>query len=247
MVDPINRRSVVDEIADRIRRQILEGAIRPGDRLPAERDIALEMGVNRLTLRQAFARLAAQGLIRVRQGDGTRATDFRRHGTLEVLLDLLGSVRGSPRVLTVARDVLELRRNAAADVSALAAERGTTDDFDAIGRSVDALASLLARAAPRRDVERAEVEISRAVVRASGNLAYELLLNTVHRLSEALPSIDHLAPIPPDLLVAGYRSLLALLRARDADGAHRATVEATRVFDDALLEHLRATAGGRES
>src|ERR1700693_5947835 len=60
---PVARQSVVDAVADRLRGEILSGRLRPGTRLPSERELSLALGVNRLTLRASLARLEALGLI----------------------------------------------------------------------------------------------------------------------------------------------------------------------------------------
>src|SRR4029077_16882534 len=65
---PVARQSVVDAVADRLRGEILSGPLRPGTRLPSERELSLALGVNRLTLRASLARLEALGLITTRHG-----------------------------------------------------------------------------------------------------------------------------------------------------------------------------------
>src|SRR5262245_54620434 len=79
---PVPRRLAVDEVAARLRSEILGGGLAPGELLPPERDLAITLGVSRLTLRSAMARLVAQGLIHVRQGEGVRAADYRRQAGL---------------------------------------------------------------------------------------------------------------------------------------------------------------------
>ena len=66
---PVARSSVVDAVADRLRGEILAGRIAAGSRLPSERELSLALGVNRLTLRAALARLEAQGLVTTRHGE----------------------------------------------------------------------------------------------------------------------------------------------------------------------------------
>ena len=53
---PVARQSVVDAVADRLRSEILSGRLRPGTRLPSERELSLALGVNRLTLRASLER-----------------------------------------------------------------------------------------------------------------------------------------------------------------------------------------------
>ena len=60
-----------DRVAERLRALISERGLRPGDRLPAERALAVELGISRTSLREAIARLASQGLLTARVGGGT--------------------------------------------------------------------------------------------------------------------------------------------------------------------------------
>lgn len=99
--------SVVDTCEREVRRWILTGAMRPGDRLPPERALAARLGVNRTTLRSALTRLAAARLLHVRQGSGYVVQDFRRVGGLELLPDVVEDDDGRS---SVSADLLALRR-----------------------------------------------------------------------------------------------------------------------------------------
>src|SRR5258708_23540877 len=76
-IAPVARQSVVDAVSDRLRGEILSGRLRPGTRLPSERELSLALGVNRLTLRASLARLEALGLITTRHGAGTVVASWR--------------------------------------------------------------------------------------------------------------------------------------------------------------------------
>ncbi|MFM7123320.1 MAG: GntR family transcriptional regulator, partial [Fluviibacter sp.] len=64
-----------DTVARQLEQRILEGALKAGDRLPAERELALELGVSRPCLREAIQKLASRGLLYSRQGGGTYVAD----------------------------------------------------------------------------------------------------------------------------------------------------------------------------
>src|SRR3990167_4561849 len=113
-IDPLARVArPVDAVVERLRSDVLRGAFPSGGHLPPERQLALALGVSRLTLRAALARLEAEGLVRARQGEGVRVLDLAQHGTLAVLAHMDLSAR--PEVL---RSFLELRRAVAADAGA---------------------------------------------------------------------------------------------------------------------------------
>src|SRR5580658_1753048 len=127
-IAPVARQSVVDAVADRLRGDILAGRLRPGTRLPSERELAL--GVNRLTLRASLARLEALGLITTRHGAGTVVASWRERAGLEMLGTLVRGLKlADPTWHDLVRSALEVRRILAAEAVALAAGRHTEEDL----------------------------------------------------------------------------------------------------------------------
>ena len=70
---------------EKLRREILLGRHQPGARLPPERELALKLGTNRNTLREALRTLESEKLVRARQGDGTLVLDWRAVGEITLL------------------------------------------------------------------------------------------------------------------------------------------------------------------
>ena len=79
------RESAVDGCARAVQAAILGGELAPGDRLPPERALSQRLGVSRLTLRAGLAKVAAGGLLSVRQGSGYVVMDYRDHGGSQIL------------------------------------------------------------------------------------------------------------------------------------------------------------------
>jgi GntR family transcriptional repressor for pyruvate dehydrogenase complex len=69
--EPIQKNSLVVELAKRLMDYIFSGSIQPGDRLPAERQLSEALGVGRSAIREAIKSLTVLGILEVRQGDGT--------------------------------------------------------------------------------------------------------------------------------------------------------------------------------
>lgn len=125
---PIPRTPLYERLVERLRDHIRDAGLQPGDRLPAERQLAAQLGVSRVTVKQAIVALEVQGLVEVRHGGGTflRSTDLRP-APLAAMLDRR---RRLPDILD-AREALEVK------LAELAAERRTDDDVQALD---DALA-----------------------------------------------------------------------------------------------------------
>jgi DNA-binding FadR family transcriptional regulator len=160
-----------ESIFDRLRAEILAGALAPGDPLPAERQLAEQLKVNRHAVREAVKRLQQAGLVRVAQGGATRVLDWRVSGGLDLLADL-PLVPGDEGARVV-RSVLEMRQSIGVDAARHAAERGTPDD----AKRLKVLEAENAAAAPGPDRERSYRALWSAVVDAADNLAYRLAFN----------------------------------------------------------------------
>jgi GntR family transcriptional repressor for pyruvate dehydrogenase complex len=234
---PIARNTVVETVTEQLRAQILTGSFAPGVRLPPERDLAEQLGVNRLTLRAALARLEALGLIRTHHGSGSVVRDFREHGGAELLGKLLRITRAGSHAgyLAVARDVLELRRAVAAEAVGLAAERHTAAHLVALRAAAEAQA---ARVTDVLAFAQGDFAFARLVVRAAGNLALELLLNTLVRLPEEDPELARAMYPRPRAQHRHYATLIGLIEAGNGPLAREAMRAALEAFDRATLARI---------
>src|ERR1700761_4272395 len=138
-LQPVNRRSVPEDVFEQIVAEVLSGEMQPGQTLPSERRLAEVLGVSRPAVREALKRLTAAGLVEVRQGDATTVRDFRRHAGLDLLPRLL--IRAGELDLSVVRSILETRLHNGPKIAELAAERSADHVADLLDASVDALAA----------------------------------------------------------------------------------------------------------
>ncbi len=120
--------------ADRLRDLIRSGDLGPGDRLPVERVLAVQLGVSRSTLREGIRSLRSTGLLHARQGSGTYVTDLDPATLASPLVFALARSGGQiPRVFEV-RAMLEVGG------AELAAEHATPRDVEALQRLNDRIA-----------------------------------------------------------------------------------------------------------
>lgn len=235
---PIDRSSAVESVERRLRRDILTGRWAPGDKLPPERELAAALGVNRLTLRGALGRLAAAGLLVSLQGDGNRVRDYRLHAGLERLPELAEAfMEDAAMVVRLAGDLLELRRLAAAEAVATAATRVTAADIAALRRLAD---EQRARIGDVGAFIEGDLAFMRAVLRHSGNLAFELAFNTVIRFGRVHADMLRLMYLAPAVNQLAYDLVIGLLEARDAEQARTQTRCLLEANDRAFLARLEA-------
>lgn len=220
VADP-GRKRAVEEAADRIREGILTGTYRAGERLPGERELAITLGVSRLTLRSAIARLEAEGLVRAVHGSGNLVQDYRESGTID-LLGYLAQLAFDGRAVPVAvlSELLELRRALAVEALGLAAERGTDAQFAAMRAQLVILGGLLDE--PRGFMD-ADLAFARLVVRATHNIAFELVFNTVQKAVAGNPALELAYHANARQTLHVYTRLLELMERRDSARVRQVT------------------------
>ncbi len=209
------RSSVPDQVFARLREAILAGAYRPGERLPPQRALAADLGVNMASVREALGRLEQLRLIEVRHGDGTRVLDWRRSGGLEALvLGASAAGRGGVDAALIG-DLFEARRLLLVEAARLAAERRTSEQAGTLVELAEAVAS----AADDATALLADWAFMAALLEAAQNLVFQLILNSVRELY--LPHAEAFAPLVARRgeLAELYRRAAAAVSEGDGEGA----------------------------
>jgi DNA-binding FadR family transcriptional regulator len=241
-LQPVNRRSVPDEVFDQVLSEVVDGGIGAGEPLPSERRLAEVLGVSRPAVREALQRMAQTGLLHVRHGGATTVRDFKRYAGLDLLPRLL--VRHGDLDPAVARSILEARLAVGPGVAALAAERGGPALAATLAGICDRLDA--ATDGPDGDVERQvhALEFWDQVVDAADSLVFRLMFNSLRAAYE--PALEALAPVMAEEVgqTGAYRLLTAAIAAGDADTARAA---ADRVLRPATENLITALANLEES
>ena len=177
--DQVRQRRLSDDIVEQLEGMILEGTLKSGERLPAERALAERFGVSRPSLREAIQKLAAKGLLVSRQGGGNYVVDSLGSTFSDPLLHLLES---NPEAQ---RDLLEIRQTLEASCAYYAALRATEVDRERLTAAFEALQDCYARADEVSRVEEgaADARFHLAIAEASHNA---VLLHTIRGLFDLL-------------------------------------------------------------
>ena len=121
--EPVKKTAITEEISARLLSLVSEKQLKPGDKLPPERELAAAMQVSRSSLREALRALAMMNVIETRQGDGTYITSLEP-GLLVEHLDLLISLDDSAM-----HHLFEVRRLVEVGIAELAARRATDEQI----------------------------------------------------------------------------------------------------------------------
>ncbi|MEM9190730.1 MAG: GntR family transcriptional regulator [Myxococcota bacterium] len=233
---PAARKGAVQNAADRVRRSILSGEFEAGEDLPGERDLSDRLGVSRLTLRSALARLEAEGLVQPVHGSGTKVLDFRRHGSIGLIGYLVAQeIEGGVIPIELLSDLLELRRTFAIEILSLVTERASPDQV------VEMRAHIAKQRGLIHDPEaytEADLGFARLMVRASGNLAMELLFNTVAGLIADHPGLALAFRANADETLSVYGRLLDLIEDGDPQRVAKVARRVLQSLDRTTLQRI---------
>ena len=175
---PARSKRLYEEVVDQVLELIAAGELRPGGRLPSERDLADQVGVSRNVLREAFHVLEERGIVVSRAGDGryVRPVNERRSQGRD------GSI-GSLETATI-EDILESREILEMRVVSLACERIGTDEVPR-----------LREAAGRTDTWQDNVEFHAVLASATHNYMLERLVRQQLELLDEVHQRDHYASV----------------------------------------------------
>src|SRR5215470_9149354 len=121
--EAVRRTKLYEKVAQQIQALIRDGLLKPGDRLPPERELAETFQVSRSSLRDAIRALEVMGLVEPRQGEGTVVRDL----TAESLVSPLSSILSQKRELVA--ELLDLRLMIEPPLAGRAATHATEDEI----------------------------------------------------------------------------------------------------------------------
>lgn len=233
-LQPVNRRSVPEDVFDQIISEVLSGEVQPGESLPSERKLAEVLGVSRPAVREAIKRLTAAGLVEVRQGDATTVRDFRRHAGLDLLPRLL--FRAGELDVSVVRSILETRLHNGPKVAELAAQRRQPEMPDLLNETLRTLES----EPDPIEQQRHAMTFWDHVVDGADSIAFRLMFNTLRETYE--PVLPALATLMAEEVgrPEAYRRVADAIAAGDAAAARQAAHELLEPATGALLGALEA-------
>jgi len=209
----VTREAVPQQIVSRLLDLIQQRHLGPGDRLPAERELAAAMGVSRSSLREALRALTVLGVTEMRHGAGTYVSSLEPDLLVRHLSFVLSLSEHASDQLFEARKVVEPA------MAALAAER--IDDG-----TLDALDACVARArAAIGDADafmETDIELHDAIRVAAGNAILGRFMESIRALGVASRRRTGARRAVHERSVEDYRAIVAALRAHDAEAASAA-------------------------
>jgi len=224
-------------VVRQIEQLILRGILRPGERLPSERELSERMNVSRPSLREAVAELQERGLLATRAGAGIYVADVLGSAFSPALIRLIASHEEA------VYDYVGFRR----DLEAIAAERAALHGSDTDLKVIDTIFQKMEAAHKKRnpaDEAELDAEFHLAIIEASHNV---ILLHMMRAMFDLLRQgvffnrqMMFKSRTTRDLLLDHHRAINDALQARDAASARAAVTEHLTYVESRLGDLKRA-------
>ena len=218
-IQSFTRKRLSDVVSDQIKRLISDGALMPGDRLPAERDLATQLGVSRPSLREALIRLEADGYIETSGRGGFTVVDVTAPIISKPLAELLLQ---NPRT---SADILELRQGLESIATVYAAERATAADLKKIRNAFEELKTC-SLSDDRTNLPELDAAFHLAIADATHNVALAHVIHGIHTLiREGMRQYHRLIDYDDAKerqLLTQHQAIFDAVMARDAQKARKA-------------------------
>ncbi len=169
---PVEKRKAPEQIAEMLMKYILQGGVRPGDKLPAERTLSAQLNVTRATLREALKKLEQLKLITIHQGKGIIVQDFHK-ASIDLIFSLM--VIDGEIDLNILENIMEARKLFGSHVARLAARRAEEKDKS----KMRALMKKMEKTSDPKALQQLDMEFFHLLAEASKNMVFILLMNTI--------------------------------------------------------------------
>ena len=226
--EAIRRNKVYEEVAKQIERLILK-KLRPGDKLPSERELAEMLGVSRSSIRDAIRSLELVGLVEPRQGAGTVVKEISTSALASPLGAVLRHKREAVSELPDFRKMLEPPLAARAATHASAEEIAEMDEI--LNRQEEKVC--------RGDVAIEEdSEFHYSVAMASENSVILKVLDVVMDLLRETRERSLQLEGRPQKSLAGHRRIVAAIKGRDPEAAEKAMRRHIQDVEEIVLKKI---------
>ncbi len=235
---PIKPEKISASVIRQIELLILRGILRPGDRLPPERELSEQLDVSRPSLREALSELQERGLLVSRQGSGVYVADVLGSAFSDALIGLFATNEDA------LFDTIAFRRDIEAIAAARAARFGSNTDLAVVQKVFDRMVDAHAKADGKQEAQ-LDAGFHMAIVEASHNI---LLLHMMRSMYDLLQrGVFYNRQVIFDqrttrqALLDQHAAINAAIQSRDPDAARAAVEQHLNFVEQALNERLRAT------
>jgi GntR family transcriptional repressor for pyruvate dehydrogenase complex len=233
--EPIRPKKISEEIVEQIKKLIAKGELKPGARIPSERDLATMLGVSRPSVREAIMVLEAMGFLDSRQGGGTFVRALTEGSITDPLAKLVE--QKDPGLL---RSLVEVRMGLESWSAFLAAQRAEPGEIAELRRLYEVMAEQATRGGWDPEVD---TDFHYAITAASHNSLQMHVLDSIHTLFHATIQValmefyrqqGHI-----EKLLTQHREILEAIAAHDAELARQKMMLHLTLVEEKMAELLQ--------
>ena len=234
-LEPIRRTKVYAEVASQIHRLIVAGRLKPGDRLPPERELAEMFGVSRTSVRDAIRVLEMRGLVEPRHGEGTVVTQIPIDAIVSPLADALVASKD------LTTDLFDMRKMLEPPLARAAALRASDEDLTS-------LEAILERQADR--IRAGEIAIAEdnafhyRIATAAKNQVVLRVMDVVMELLQDSRARSLQGPGRAEKSLGGHHRILSAIRDGDPDAAAEVMLRHIEEIEQVLFSRGPGARGG---
>ena len=208
-----------------------EAQLRPGDRLPAERDLVKSLAAGRSTVREVIRQLQTLGILEARKGSGTYLRRLASPGAIHVPLLIDAATLRDSLLQT-----LEVRRGLEVEASAAAARRATPEDLKRIEARLDAMEAVHRETGT---AGREDLAFHLAIYDATGNPLFRQLLEGMREGFESFFAKPFARPDFAARSFPFHRELFDAIRKRDGKKARKRTKQILAITEEDIKAMAR--------
>ncbi|MHB1652845.1 MAG: FadR/GntR family transcriptional regulator [Desulfitobacteriaceae bacterium] len=231
-ITTVKRVRVYEEVIQQLKDAITQGELKPGDRLPSERELASEFNVSRVTIRQALTVLETLGLIIRKVGGGTYSVHTNNDFEVAKLVEVLATRR------TTLSEPLEVRRMIEPKMAKLAAERATQED---IVRMEDCLRRQKEKVESQQLITQEDSEFHYAIAKATKNSIILKLVETLHEILWETRQSSISANQGNKRSLHGHYPILSAIKNKDGAAAYEAMSAHLEEVEALIMFYLNET------
>jgi len=225
----VRKARLYQQVADQIQRLIGRGVLKPGDRLPPERDLAAKFAVGRSTIRDAIRTLEMVGIVEPLQGHGTVVREVSADSVVVPLASVLVRKR------ELVAELLDVRRMIEPGLAARAANNATDEE---IGRLEDILRRQGEKLRRGEQAIEEDSEFHYGLAVAARNSVVLKVLDVLMDLLRESRTRSLQVPGRPERSLAGHRRILRAIKRRDGSAAEKAVRQHLKEIESMVMRQF---------
>jgi GntR family transcriptional regulator, transcriptional repressor for pyruvate dehydrogenase complex len=176
----VDRVSLSEQVAKQLQELIINGGLKPGDKVPPERQLAEQLSVSRTVIRESVKLLQERGLVKVVTGSGTYVSEMDPNVVVQSIGLFMSNRKNKLKDLFETRSLLEV------EIASLAAERATKEDLENLEKTLDEMKKTLSKSYFDDDNLRAfvqaDLEFHRGLAWSTNNSLLPILVDSIYGL-----------------------------------------------------------------